>query len=209
MSGDASGDLATVATALGLYAAIVVSPGPSFAIVARMAAAGERRAAFGATLGLALAALAYAALALTGLAALLEELPGLARAVAVAGGLTLAWIGAGVWRGASAPLPMGGTDASRFTTGLLRGALVCLTNPKAMAFFTGIFAAAVPLGTQPGAKAAILGGVLVLEIGWYGAVALALARPGPRAAYARLRRPAERALGAGLVAIGLFVALGG
>lgn len=203
-----SGDLAVVATALGLYAAVVVSPGPSFAIVARMAAAGERRAALGATLGLALAALAYAALALTGLATLLSELPGLARAVAIAGGLTLAWIGVGVWRGASAPLPEGGPDASRFAAGLACGALVCLTNPKAVAFFVGLFAAAVPPGAAAWAKGAILAGVLALELGWYGAVALALSRPGPCAAYRRLRRPAERALGAGLVAIGGVVAVG-
>lgn len=79
-------DFATVLATLALYLAIVVSPGPSFALISRMAVAGERRAALGATLGLAAGATVYAVLTMTGLAVVLGQIGWLARALQVAGG---------------------------------------------------------------------------------------------------------------------------
>jgi threonine/homoserine/homoserine lactone efflux protein len=63
-------DLIVVLTVLTLYAAIVVSPGPNFALVSRLTLRREDRAAWGATLGLALAATFYGLLAMVGLSAL-------------------------------------------------------------------------------------------------------------------------------------------
>ena len=64
----------TIITTLGLYAVAVVSPGPSFALVSRLAVSGSRPAAIGATFGLALAAGFYAVLTITGLALLLTRI---------------------------------------------------------------------------------------------------------------------------------------
>ena len=45
-----------ILTTLGLYAAVVVSPGPNFALISRLAASDARPAAIGATFRLAFAA---------------------------------------------------------------------------------------------------------------------------------------------------------
>ena len=91
-------DLQVILTVLVLYAAIVVSPGPDFALVSRLALRREDRVAWGATLGLALAATFYGVLAMVGLSALLEQVGWLTRVVQVGGGLYLAWLGVQAWR---------------------------------------------------------------------------------------------------------------
>lgn len=105
-------DLSVVLTVLALYAAIVVSPGPNFALISRLALRGEKHAAWGATLGLALAATLYGVLAMVGLSALLQQLGWLTRTVQIAGGLYLAWLGIQAWRHAG-----GMTGASGRTDG--------------------------------------------------------------------------------------------
>jgi threonine/homoserine/homoserine lactone efflux protein len=53
-------DMVTVCATLGLYAAAVISPGPNFAFVSRLAIAAPKRVAFAACFGIALAATSYA-----------------------------------------------------------------------------------------------------------------------------------------------------
>lgn len=197
-------DLAIVFTTLTLYFAVVVSPGPSFALVSRMAAAGERRAAFGATVGLAAGATVYAVLTMAGLALVLAEIGWLAWMLQVGGGAYLLYLGIQTWRGAERPLLAPGTvgDVSSAVQGTWRGFVMCLSNPKAIAFFVGLYAAAVPPGTALWAKGAILAGGFAIEIGWYGLVTLLLSGRRVRELYARGRKVIERAVGALLAAIG-------
>lgn len=204
-------DTATVLTTLALYLAVVVSPGPSFALVSRTAAAGERRAAFGATLGLAVGATFYAVLTMTGMAVVLSRIGGLAQALQIAGGLYLVYLGVRTWLDAGAPLRAGdaaeGADTSDFGTGAWRGLLMCLSNPKAIAFFVGLYAAAVPPDTALWAKGAILLGAFAIEVAWYGAVTLLLSGRQVRRLYERWRRLFERAMGVMLAAFGLRLIL--
>ncbi len=202
-------DAATVLTALALYLAIVVSPGPSFALVSRMSVAGERRAALGAALGLAVGATVYAVLTMTGLAVVLARVGWLARALQVAGGAYLIYLGIRTWMDSSAPLraTAGRGDPSEFATGARRGFLMCLSNPKAIAFFVGLYAAAIPLGTALWAKGAILAGAFVLEVAWYGTVALVLSGRHVRGLYERGRKPFERVMGTILAAFGVRLLL--
>jgi threonine/homoserine/homoserine lactone efflux protein len=90
-------ELITIATALGLYAAVVVSPGPNFALVSRLAVSGARPAAAGAILGLAFAAALYAILTMTGLGLLLTRVGWLASAIQIAGGCYLVYLGIMAW----------------------------------------------------------------------------------------------------------------
>lgn len=204
-----SKDVATVIATLSIYLAIVVSPGPSFALVSRMAAAGERRAAFGATFGLATAATFYAILTMAGLAVVLAQIGWLARAVQFAGGAYLIWLGIQTWRSASMPLRSSGMeDASSFTQGLRRGAIMCLSNPKAIAFFVGLYAAAVPPDTALWAKGAILAGAFAIEIWWYGSMTLLFSGQQMRRFYERTRKYLERGIGLILTGFGMRLLFG-
>jgi threonine/homoserine/homoserine lactone efflux protein len=200
----------TVLTTLALYLAVVVSPGPSFALVSRTAA-GERRAALGVTLGLAVGGAFYAVLTMTGMALVLSRIGGLAQALQIAGGLYLIYLGVRTWLDASAPLGAAdageGADASGFGTGARRGLLMCLSNPKAIAFFVGLYAAAVPPDTAFWAKGAILLGAFTIEVAWYGTVTLVLSGRQVRRLYQRWRRLFERTMGVILAVFGLRLVL--
>lgn len=200
-----SQELLTIATALALYAAVVVSPGPNFALITRLAVSGARPAAFGATFGLAIAATFYAVLTMTGLALVLTRVGWLASLVQIAGGCYLVYLGLMAWLSAkpAATAPQPYAPSGSVLRGLRTGILINLSNPKGIAFFIGLYAVAIPPGTALWAKLAILGGGFVLEILWYGIVTVLLSSRPARAAYDRFGRWIERAIGTLLAAFGL------
>ncbi|MFH1805997.1 MAG: LysE family transporter [Pseudomonadota bacterium] len=204
-----NGNIAIIIATLGIYLAIVISPGPSFALISRMAMAGEKRAAFGAAFGLASGATIYAILTMVGLAVILAQIGWLARTIQLAGGLYLIWLGIQAWRGANRPLPTtDAADVSSFAQGWRHGFIMCLSNPKAIAFFIGIYAAAVPPQTALWAKGVILTGAFVIEIVWYGSMATLLSSRPIRGQYQKVRLYVERAMGLMLAAFGLKLLLG-
>jgi threonine/homoserine/homoserine lactone efflux protein len=200
-----SADLLTVATALGLYAAVVVSPGPNFALISRLSISGARPAAVGATFGLAIAATLYAVLTMTGLALVLTRIGWLTSLIQIAGGCYLVYLGMTSWWGtqpSAAVREPAGAPIS-VLRGLRKGLIVNLSNPKGIAFFVGLYAVAIPPNTVLWAKLAILAGGFTLEILWYGFVIVLLSSQPARAAYKRFGIWIERAIGTVLATFGL------
>jgi len=197
-------ELITIMTTLGLYAAVVVSPGPNFALISRLAVSGARATAVGATVGLAFAATLYAVLSMTGLALILTQVGWLASLVQIAGGCYLIYLGVMAWLsdGAKSTVDQQAGSGS-FKRGLRMGVLVNLSNPKGIVFFIGLYAVAVPPETALWAKAVILTGGFILEIVWYGFAILLLSSRPARAAYERFGRWIERGIGTLLAAFGL------
>ncbi|WP_234624814.1 LysE family translocator [Agrobacterium vitis] len=197
--------LLTVLTTLGLYAAVVISPGPNFALISRLAVSGNRSTAVGATFGLAFAATIYAILSMSGLALVLTKISWLTSLVQIAGGCYLVYLGLMAW------LPDRSTVASQaqpketkgFGRGFGVGMLVNLSNPKGIAFFIGLYAVAIPPETALWAKLLILFGGFTLEIVWYGLVVLLFSSRRAQMLYQQFGRWIERVLGALLAAFGL------
>lgn len=194
-----------------IWLAVVVSPGPNFLVVSRLALSRSRRAAIGAAFGMTAGSMIYACLTMFGLGVLLLRFAWLGNAVRVAGGLYLVWLGIQAWRtrpedlqpdaaGAVAGVPF-------LRHGMRVGFLTEITNPKGIVFFLGLFAAAVPAATPLWAKLAVLSAGGVIDIAWYTAVAFALSSGPVRAGYLRIRRTVDRTLGTLLIALGLKVAL--
>ncbi|MGU3575551.1 LysE family translocator [Brucellaceae bacterium C25G] len=200
-----SSELITIITVLGLYAAVVVSPGPNFALISRLAIAGARPAATGATFGLAVAATIYAILSMTGLALILTRIGWLAHMVQIAGGCYLIYLGLMAWRpvksdNSSSQQPLAQPNRLR---GFRMGLFVNLSNPKGIAFFIGLYAVAVPPETTLWAKTIILLGGFMLEIIWYGFVILILSSKPAQKAYARFGKWIERVIGTLLAGFGI------
>ena len=198
-------ELLTIGTALALYAAVVLSPGPNFALISRLAASGARRAAFGATLGLAIAATVYAVLTMTGLALVLIRVGWLANLIQFAGGCYLVYLGIMAWLTAR---PVATAKQPHLTPhsglrGLRMGVLVNLSNPKAIAFFIGLYAVAIPPATALWAKLVILAGGFLLEAIWYSLVIVLFSSPPFRAVYDRFGLWIERFIGTVLAVFGL------
>jgi threonine/homoserine/homoserine lactone efflux protein len=200
-----SSELLTVATALGLYAAVVVSPGPNFALISRLAISGARPAAVGATFGLAMAATLYAVLTMMGLALVLTQVGWLASLIQIAGGCYLVYLGVTAWLNTqpSTAVREPGDGPVGVRQGLRMGLIVSLSNPKGITFFISLYGVAVPSNTALWAKLAILAGGFALEIFWYGFVIVLLSSRPARAAYERFGQWIERAFGTMLVAFGL------
>jgi threonine/homoserine/homoserine lactone efflux protein len=198
-------DLVIVLTTLGLYAMAVISPGPNFALISRLALNGSRKAAVGATIGLALSATFYAVLTIAGLSALLTRVGWLASLVQIAGGSYLIYLGVKTWLEAK-PNRLGERSAPTQETagrGFRTGIIVNLSNPKVITFFLSLYAVTMPVGAPLWTKLAVLLGGFLLEIGWYGLVILLFSTPPARAAYGRAGHWIERGIGTALTVFGL------
>jgi RhtB (resistance to homoserine/threonine) family protein len=194
-----------------IWLAAVISPGPNFLVVSRLALSRSRRSAIGATLGIAIGSLIYAALTMFGLSVLILRFAWLGDTIRIVGGAYLVWLGIQAWRARPADLhptaPGAARNAPSLLGGLRVGFLTEITNPKGIAFFLGLFAAAVPAMTPLWAKLAVLSAGGVIELGWYMAVSFALSSGPMRAAYQNVRRTVDRVMGTLLIAVGLKVAL--
>lgn len=159
-------ELGIIYTTLGVYAFVVVSPGPAFTLVAQTALSGHARVATGAIVGLASAAAFYAALSMAGLLLVVQSMGWALRALQILGGAYLIWLGVKIWReqrsgsGYVESMP-GNTDAAwriGFRAGMWRGMIVNLSNPKAVVFFVSIYAVAIPEHVSLATRLAILAG---------------------------------------------------
>lgn len=201
-------DVVTIFAALAIYFAVVLSPGPNFTLITRLAASGARSSALGATLGFSVGATIYAILSMTGLGLLISRIGWFVTLVQIAGGAYLIYLGISAWlRIPDAELQSKGINAVSAVHGFRTGLLVELSNPKGIAFFVSFFAVAVPVETATWAKATILVGGFVLEIAWYGTVTLLFSTRPVRIFYKRFAIWFERATGTLLAVFGLRLIL--
>lgn len=195
---------------LGILAALtvgVVSPGPSFVMVARMAVATSRRSALAASAGMGAGGMVFAAAALLGLQAVFHAVPWLYIALKVAGGLYLCYLGFLIFRHARAPLPTAasGATASDARRSFWLGLSTQVSNPKTAIVYASVFAAFLPPAFSLGFAAALLLLVFCVEAAWYALVAVALSSEAPQKAYLSCKAWVDRT--AGLVMFGLGLKL--
>jgi RhtB (resistance to homoserine/threonine) family protein len=203
--------LAIIIGATLIWLAAVVSPGPNFLVVSRLALSRSRGSAIGAALGIAVGSLIYAALTMFGLSVLILRFAWLGDTIRIVGGAYLVWLGIQAWRARPEDLHPAAAGAARDVPSVLRGLrvgfLTEITNPKTIAFFLGLFAAAVPAATPFWAKLAVLSAGGMIEVAWYTAVSFALSSGPMRMGHQNIRRTVDRVIGTLLIAVGLKVAL--
>lgn len=194
----------TIIAVVVLQLLAVISPGPNFAIVSRLSIGQSKLAGLGAAFGISLGATLYAVLSITGLSALLERVAWLTQGVQILGGLYLLYLGIKAWKThnikAQATISI---SSKAFLSGVKSGLLVSLSNPKAIAFFIGLYAVAIPPTTPTWAKITIILGGLTVEIAWYSFVGLILSLPAPRRFYTRFTTLVERSFGTLLCVLGI------
>jgi threonine/homoserine/homoserine lactone efflux protein len=215
---DANG-LAGVAGIVAALTVGVVSPGPSFVMVARLAVAQGRVQALGAALGMGLGGVVFAVAALAGLHAVLLAVPALYMALKVLGGLYLIWLGWRIWRGAKEPLALAdsagvlvaGAEHARsdrpgtasFWRGCATGFATQVSNPKTAIVYASVFAAFLPAVHDMAFNVLVVLAAFAVEAAWYGAVAWGLSASGPRALYLGAKTVLDRLAGGVMVLLGL------
>lgn len=198
----------------GIVAALsvgVVSPGPSFVMVARVAISSSRVRALSAALGMGVGGVIFAAAALLGLQAVLLAVPALYVGLKALGGLYLCYLGYVIFRSAKAPLAvpdMNGESAGRASRSFWLGLLTQLSNPKTAIVYASVFAAFLPTSFTPVFAATLAALIFSIEAGWYCLVALLLSSARPQRAYLSYKRWVDRAAGAVMFGLGIRLVTG-
>lgn len=183
----------------------VISPGPSFVLVARTAIAVSRRDGLAAAVGMGLGGVFFGALALAGLTAVLATVEWLYLGLRLAGGAYLVYLGVLIWRGADAPIVV--PKGQGGSTGALRSFTVALTtqvsNPKTAIVYASVFAALLPPSLPGWIYVMLPLLIFAIETSWYAVVAMLFSAEKPRAAYLRSKRWIDRLAGAVMGLLGL------
>jgi threonine/homoserine/homoserine lactone efflux protein len=196
---------------LGVIAALtvgVVSPGPSFVLVARTAMSSSRSDGVAAAIGMGAGGVVFAVAALLGLQGLLLAVPSVYLVLKVLGGLYLAYLGIRIWLSAKQPLPLVGLATGRTTKfrSLVLGFTTQVSNPKTAIVYASVFAAFMPATQSLAFDLALVTLVFTIETSWYTVVALALSSERPRIAYLRHKAWVDRIAGGVMVALGVKLA---
>lgn len=192
-----------------IHLAAAMSPGPSFVVAVRTAAAEGLRPAVGLAAGFGLGALIWALAALLGLALVFELAPALLTGMKILGGLVLLFIAWKTWRHARTPMPdpAGAALPRRVVSAVRLGLATQLANPKPAVFFGAVFIGLVPPETPAPVLAALLAVIAVQETLWYILVGRLFSLPRPRSAYGHFKSLIDRTFGALLGVLGIKIAL--
>lgn len=193
----------------GVAAGMVAMPGADFAVVVRNALA-SRRAGVACALGVAGGLLVHTALAVAGVAAVLAAVPTLFRALQIAGGAYVLYLGYRALRSAARPLrrfTVQGAEAAQAGGGsgsLRQGFLTNALNPKAPITFLSVLPQFVPAGSPAMPRTLLLASIIVaLALVWFPVVALLVDRLGRWLRRPRTARAIEGCTGAALGVLGL------
>lgn len=195
-------------TALVVWLAALITPGPDFAATVHASVGGSRRDGLAVAGGVTVGMAAWAFASLFGLHAVLLAFEGLATAVRLAGAAYLTYIGVrllwSVWHGAETHAD---TVVTRSVTGAFRhGLLTNLANPKALALFGSLFAVLVPADAPGWFSSAFLATVILTTASWYALVAVTLSTDAISRGYRRAERAISAVTGALFVGVGVRLA---
>lgn len=198
-------ELAALAGIVAALAVGVVSPGPSFVMVARVAVSRSRGHGVSAALGMGAGGAFFALCALLGLQAVLLAVPAVYAVLKIAGGLYLCWLATRIVRGATSPLPVadGAAQGGRRLRSFWLGLSTQVSNPKTAIVYASVFAAFLPPAFSPAFAIALLACVFAIETGWYATVAVLLSASRPRGLYLGAKAWVDRVAGAVLFALGV------
>lgn len=197
-------DVSLLVTLAVIHCVALVSPGPDFAIMVKIATSQPRNTAIATAAGISVAILAHTILSLTGVSLVIKSSHTLYLLVQLLGASYLAWMGFGALKAAvtffSKPktvLNGEGADSSGFVTtsehsidipmvgtvnvltpkqGFMRGLYTNLLNPKALVFFITLFSALITPSVTPVTKFAAALMLFVLSLLWFGFLALMLSK---------------------------------
>ncbi|MCG8357184.1 MAG: LysE family transporter [Kiloniellales bacterium] len=204
-----AGLVASLATIVGVWLVTVLSPGPNFLATAQAALGQSRRAGLMLSAGIAVGTTLWSTASLLGLGLLFQTAGWLYLAVKLLGAAYLILLGLRAILSArrTAPfIPAGGAPLSAWQA-FRRGLLVDLSNPKAAAFFTSLFAVTVPPAAPLWFDVTVVVAVVVIAGGWYALVACAVSLPAIAARFRRAQRWIAYVTGAAFMALGIRLAV--
>lgn len=195
-------------TALAVWLAALMTPGPDFAATVHASVGGSRKSGLAVGAGVTVGMSAWATASLFGLHAVLLAFEGLVTMVRLAGAAYLTYIGVQLLRAAWKGEPTHAQAAApRSMSGAFRhGLLTNLANPKALALFGSLFAVLVPPDAPDWFSLGFLVAVVATTALWYGLVAVTMSTDVISRGYRRVERAINAITGVLFVAVGARLA---
>ena len=131
-------ELTALLTIIAALAIGVISPGPSFLVVARVAVASSRSRGFATALGMGAGGAVFGAAALLGLQGIFSAVPALYVSLKILGGLYLCYLGFLIFKSATRPLAVtpAGAPADDAARPFWLGLTTQISNPKTAIVFS-------------------------------------------------------------------------
>jgi threonine/homoserine/homoserine lactone efflux protein len=191
----------------GVWALVVMSPGPDF-VVTMSRAAGSRRAGLAAAAGITLGTAIWASASAAGAGIVLARYQWAAEAVRYLGAGYLAWLGLRMILHSGRAMPEAGAEAGQRDSGAAwrAGLLADLGNPKAAVFWTGLFVAVLPAAAPVTVRAAAVAVAVTVAAAWYSAVACAFSLAVITRRYRQAKKWIDRGTGGVLAALAVRLA---
>lgn len=197
-------DLHAIAVVFSVYVVGVIVPGPNFVAVAHKAASTNTADALAMVGGIVVVNLFWATCSILGVGIVFATFPWIALAVKIAGAAYLIWFGGRLIAKA------GGVGTARVDEGgptvwqsFRAGVATNIANPKSMAFFAAVFAAAAPAHVNAPTFFGMLGTVAVVASSWYALVAILFATPRVASRYRHWKKSIDRVCGSVILALGI------
>lgn len=199
-----------------IQAAATISPGPDFAMAVRNSIAYGRRTGIFTALGFSLGAGTHVWLVLFGFSVLIAQSVFLFNLVKYAGAAWLIYIGTKALlmkkenkTTASCDTATDHSQTKTMTTfeAIRCGYLTNLLNPKAVVFFTAVYAQFVAPHTPPEIQVLYCLTTVLITAAWFSLVAAVLTIPQLRIQFLKIRHWIECTCGAAMIALGLRLAL--
>ena len=169
----------------------VMSPGPSFILVAQTAMAKSRTEAIAVSVGMGVGATIFAIIASVGLFALLETVTWAYIALKVIGGSYLCFLALTMWRSSNDPL-VTTLPSKKNNSGILKmffaGLFTQLSNPKTAIIFGSVFAAFLPKNVPEYSYYLITASTFIIDTLWYMLVATVLSTSKAQKAYIKFKK---------------------
>lgn len=174
----------------------VVSPGPSFILVAQTAMARSRVDAIAVSFGMGIGAMILAIIASIGLFVLLETVPWVYAGLKLVGGVYLCFLAYRMWHHSNDPM-QNHVSSPRASSGMVKlffvGLLTQLSNPKIAVVFGSVFAAFLPSEMPAYSYYLLCFCAFFIDSFWYVLVSTLLSTRKAQSTYARFKKSISRA----------------
>lgn len=192
-----------------VYVPVILSPGPNFLVLTRLAISDSRRTGLFAAFGVTSASVLLSTLAIMGAGLLLAQSPLVSNLLPLVGGTYLVYVGwRTLWRSSvAAQSTIADRQRKKPLAAYRDGLMTNLTNPQSLIFFSSIFASLLtkdlPTWTRPAGVLLIAAISIAANI----ATVVAFSIPRMQAAYLNAKTTIDRIAGILLVLYGLRIAL--
>jgi len=196
--------LTVLLSVMAVHMVVLVSPGPAFLIVTQTSIGHSRRQGVLTALGVSCATFLWSSAALLGISLFLETTAWLYQGMKLLGGAYLIYLGVESWRHAGKK-PNPKVEMSLISSGWRSfrvGFITNLTNPKAVIFFSSIFASLLPSQLPLWMRAAAAGVVVFDALWWHVALAFTFSTRPAQQLYAKAKRALDLFAGGFLILVG-------